>query len=177
MTTEKQKTTEKKAPAFVIYEVVNRNGKKYWNGVGAAFKHGKGDGLNLVYNNGARQVLMPPTDNAAEVTEATGGGERVSALFSSFFQKEKIMETRYEVQTWTICDGWINTWSIIEDHAAIPETFANRKEAQEALDEFLSDINAVQNSQNTVYRLLPRCGFWTDSVRMSPVHKNSPFVL
>jgi hypothetical protein len=28
MTTEKQKTTEKRAPAFVIYEVANRNGKK-----------------------------------------------------------------------------------------------------------------------------------------------------
>ena len=71
MTTEKPKTTEKKAPAFVIYEVVNRNGKKYWNRVGAAFKHGKGDGLNLVYNNGARQVLMPPNDKAAEVVATT----------------------------------------------------------------------------------------------------------
>jgi hypothetical protein len=66
-------TTEKKLPAFVIYEVVNRNGRKYWNRVGAAFKHGKGDGLNLVYNNGARQVLMPPSDKAAELIEATAG--------------------------------------------------------------------------------------------------------
>lgn len=77
MTTETQKTTEKKAPAFVIYEVVNRNGKKYWNRVGAAFKHGKGDGLNLVYNNGARQVLMPPTDKTAEAAAATEGEDTV----------------------------------------------------------------------------------------------------
>ena len=64
--------TEKKAPAFIIYEVVNRNGKKYWNRVGAAFKHGKGYGLNLVYSNGARQVLMPPNDTAGQLAETIG---------------------------------------------------------------------------------------------------------
>lgn len=68
MTTENQKP-EKKTPTYVIYEVVNRNGKKYWNRVGAAFKHGKGEGLNLVYNNGARQVLMPPTDKQSDITK------------------------------------------------------------------------------------------------------------
>lgn len=77
MTAQKQQATQeqapaaKQAPAFVIYEVVERSGKKYWNRVGAAFRHGKGDGLNLVYNNGARQVMMPPKDKAEEVTEAT----------------------------------------------------------------------------------------------------------
>ena len=75
MTNEKPKTTAKKAPAFVIYEVVNLNGKKYWNRVGAAFKHGKGDGLNLVYNNGARQVLMPPSDQT--VTETLPTAEEI----------------------------------------------------------------------------------------------------
>ena len=55
------------------------------------------------------------------------------------------MEKRYEVQTWTLCDGWINTWSISEEGAddtytEVPETFATREEAQQALDEFLSDI-------------------------------------
>ncbi|MCS6317034.1 MAG: hypothetical protein H8K05_04495 [Nitrospira sp.] len=75
MTNEKPKTTAKKAPAFVLYEVVNRNGKKYWNRVGAAFKHGKGDGLNLVYNNGARQVLMPPSDQT--VTETLPTAEEI----------------------------------------------------------------------------------------------------
>lgn len=77
MTAQKQKATQeqapapKQAPAFVIYEVVERGGKKYWNRVGAAFRHGRGDGLNLVYNNGARQVLMPPKDKAEEVIDAT----------------------------------------------------------------------------------------------------------
>ena len=57
------------------------------------------------------------------------------------------MEKRYEVQTWTLCDGWINTWSINEEAADNrftdrPETFATRQEAQEALDEFLADIQS-----------------------------------
>ena len=57
------------------------------------------------------------------------------------------METRYEVQTYTFCDGWINTWSISEEAADSlftdrPETFATRQEAQEALDEFLADIQS-----------------------------------
>lgn len=76
MTTENQNTTEKKTPAYVIYEVVQRKGgRKYWNRVGAAFKHGKGDGLNLVYNNGARLVLMPPNqtgEKLAAVAEKEG---------------------------------------------------------------------------------------------------------
>ena len=92
MTNEKPKTTAKKAPAFVIYEVVNRNGKKYWNRVGAAFKHGKGDGLNLVYNNGARQVFdalyrsgqleleLVPQGNLAERLRAAGAG--IGAFFT-----------------------------------------------------------------------------------------------
>ena len=55
------------------------------------------------------------------------------------------MGKRYEVQTWTLCDGWINTWSMtqeVEDNIFIEvhEIFATRKEAQQALDEFLSDI-------------------------------------
>ena len=55
------------------------------------------------------------------------------------------MEKRYEVRTETLCDGWINTWSVSEETAdniftEVPETFTTRKEAQQALDEFLADI-------------------------------------
>lgn len=57
------------------------------------------------------------------------------------------MGKRYEVQTWTLCDGWINTWSIIEEagdniFTDIPETFPTREEAQQALNEFLFDIQS-----------------------------------
>jgi hypothetical protein len=47
----------------------------------------------------------------------------------------------YEVQTYTLCDGWINTWSVEEDGISYPETFASRKEAEAALD-VMADIQA-----------------------------------
>jgi hypothetical protein len=43
---------------------------------------------------------------------------------------------KFEVQTSTIVDGWINTWHE-DDH---PQTFASEKEAQEAIDEFFDDL-------------------------------------
>ena len=47
------------------------------------------------------------------------------------------MKTRYEVQTKTVCDGWVNCWT---DENEKPWTFSSRKEAQEELDEFLADV-------------------------------------
>lgn len=53
------------------------------------------------------------------------------------------MNKRYEVQTWTLCDGWINTWSYAEtDNIMRPETFPTMETAQQALDEFLFDIQS-----------------------------------
>lgn len=57
------------------------------------------------------------------------------------------MENRYEVQTWRLCDGWINNWFVTEEagdniFTNVPETFASREEAQQALDEFLFDIQS-----------------------------------
>lgn len=47
----------------------------------------------------------------------------------------------YEVQQLTVCDGWTNTWTIIEgDGPGIPETFPTIEAAQAALDEFFDDI-------------------------------------
>jgi len=49
----------------------------------------------------------------------------------------------YEVQTLTICDGWINTWTVhYPDGSSEPETFETAAQAQEALDEFFADIQA-----------------------------------
>jgi len=50
------------------------------------------------------------------------------------------MTPRYELQTWTLCDGWVNTWSVSDEAREAPETFATREDAQAALDEFLRDI-------------------------------------
>ena len=85
------------------------------------------------------------------------------------------MQRRYEVQTWTLCDGWINTWSVTEEVGDIvvtnvPETFATRKEAQQALDEFLSDlqseIDAGQRSADE--------GYDADDFRVSEVQASAP---
>ncbi len=47
----------------------------------------------------------------------------------------------YEIQTYTLCDGWVNTWMVIgEDGSASPETFPTKIAAQDALDEFLAEI-------------------------------------
>jgi len=43
---------------------------------------------------------------------------------------------RYEVQTLTICDGWINTWTSDGD----PEYFSTYEEAECALHEFIADM-------------------------------------
>lgn len=43
---------------------------------------------------------------------------------------------RYEVQTLTVCDGWINTWSCDGD----PEYFSTYEEAECALHEFIADM-------------------------------------
>jgi len=48
---------------------------------------------------------------------------------------------RYEVQHYTLLDGWINTWSYAEDDGVWhPETFASAKEAHAALDEYFQDL-------------------------------------
>lgn len=57
----------------------------------------------------------------------------------------------YEVQTLTICDGWINTWTVHHpDGTSEPETFGTAQEAQAALDEFIADIQAeIDAGQHT----------------------------
>lgn len=48
---------------------------------------------------------------------------------------------RYEVQHYTLCDGWINTWTCWEGDTdeRVPETFSSFKDAQSALDDFLEE--------------------------------------
>lgn len=49
---------------------------------------------------------------------------------------------RFEVQTYTLCDGWVNTWSTwtSEDPEPRPETFETREAAEESLQDFLQEI-------------------------------------
>lgn len=47
----------------------------------------------------------------------------------------------YEIQQFTICEGWVNTWTIhFEDGSTAPETFPTEAEALAALAEFLTEI-------------------------------------
>lgn len=76
------------------------------------------------------------------------------------------MKTRYEIQTFTLCDGWINTWFIIEDdNTQTPETFATETEAQHALDEFLDEI------QEEIYagQRAPDEGYSPEDFRIIPI--------
>lgn len=53
------------------------------------------------------------------------------------------MTTWFEVQTWTLCEGWVNTWTTWDGdnvHDEMPTTFFTQEAAQEALDEYLADI-------------------------------------
>ena len=54
------------------------------------------------------------------------------------------MTKRYEVQTSTLCQGWINCWTVAEagSSAFTPETFPTREAAQTALDEYLAEIQS-----------------------------------
>lgn len=47
----------------------------------------------------------------------------------------------YEVQQYTFCDGWVNTWQLHHEDGTIePETFATHQDAKAALDEFFAEI-------------------------------------
>lgn len=50
------------------------------------------------------------------------------------FEKEKLMT--YEVQTYTVCDGWINTWHVDDE----PQFFDTVEEAKTELEDFLDDV-------------------------------------
>jgi len=43
---------------------------------------------------------------------------------------------KYEVQHYTLCDGWRNTWTICENGIEKPHVFDSEEEAQAELDEF-----------------------------------------
>ncbi|HLG63082.1 MAG TPA: hypothetical protein VKY19_14175 [Ktedonosporobacter sp.] len=51
------------------------------------------------------------------------------------------MTMTYEVQTYTICQGWINCWSVIDAQGnETKQVFDTEAEAKVELEEFLADI-------------------------------------
>lgn len=60
---------------------------------------------------------------------------------SSILQMDELTYPYYEVHHYTLCQGWVNTWSVIdENNVSTPQTFKTREEAQAAIDEFLREI-------------------------------------
>lgn len=45
----------------------------------------------------------------------------------------RIVRGHWEVQTFTICDGWVNCWAVEENGISTPETFSNRDAAHKAI--------------------------------------------
>ena len=47
---------------------------------------------------------------------------------------------KFEVQHFTLCDGWVNTWLNWDKHGNVtPDIFNSYADASMALDEFLDD--------------------------------------
>lgn len=49
---------------------------------------------------------------------------------------------RYEVQTETLCDGWVNCWMTYDEHNnMIPTIYDTREEAEAELAEYIEEMN------------------------------------
>lgn len=49
----------------------------------------------------------------------------------------------YEVQHYTICHGWVNTWHYTDNTGAlVPETFETAEAAEAALAEYFADLES-----------------------------------
>ena len=78
----------------------------------------------------------------------------------------------YEVQHYTLADGWKNTWSYDEgDGEFHVETFATRDEAEAALDEFFADV-----AEDIAAGFCPPCSrdeFRVEFVSNTTTHSNN----
>jgi hypothetical protein len=45
---------------------------------------------------------------------------------------------RYQIEHFTLCDGWVNTW---RDDSTTPVTFASYDEALKELNEYYKELN------------------------------------
>ena len=57
---------------------------------------------------------------------------------------------RYEVQTYTLCGGWVNCWTTYEvnDNTSRPTTFATEQEAHVAVLEFFAEEREELSSED-----------------------------
>lgn len=75
------------------------------------------------------------------------------------------LSIRWEVQTYTLCQGWTNTW-LIDDQ---PEIFNSREDAEDALAEFLADIE----EETACHWREPDEGYDPEDFRIAPVSSSA----
>lgn len=67
----------------------------------------------------------------------------------------------YEVQTLNASDGWLNTWSVLDDNGkSIPQTFTSYRAAQKEIDEHVADaLEAIEEGDLDAvlesYKIIP----------------------
>ncbi len=56
---------------------------------------------------------------------------------------DHLIKNRYEVHTWTLCDGWVNCWTVTDDNG-IEQTdgYPTINAAQLEIDEIFADMEA-----------------------------------
>jgi hypothetical protein len=62
----------------------------------------------------------------------------------------------FEVQHYTLCDGWINCWSVIDEQHMGPQQFESEEAAQKAIDEHFDDLaDAEMEYSRDEFRIQP----------------------
>lgn len=65
------------------------------------------------------------------------------------------MAGKFVVETWTLCDGWTNTFTdTAEDGTETPTTFDSREEAQAEIDEIIAGRKAEGLDTDDEYRVV-----------------------
>ena len=69
---------------------------------------------------------------------------------------------KYEVQHYTLCDGWTNTWTISDENGIEqPEVFDNEEEAQAELDAFFQEVEEeIQSGERKFFKVIVGMIFW-----------------
>jgi len=59
------------------------------------------------------------------------------------------MTGKYEVHTWTLCEGWVNCWMVTEEKGnERPDTYPTIEAAQAEIDELFEDIeNQIKSGE------------------------------
>ena len=53
------------------------------------------------------------------------------------------MKNRFEVHTWTLCEGWVNCWTVTDEHGnEQPDSYQTIETAQAEIDELFDDIKS-----------------------------------